>query len=158
MKRLNYENGDLDRVDLAILECLVQDGRIRIAELARRVGLTPPSVGERIKRLEETGIITGYTAIIDPKALGRPLAILLRIRPVPGELKRVAEIVADAPEIVECIRVTGEDCYIARAYVRSVDELEALIDKIAPFAMTTTSIIQSAPVERRLPPLAAKPS
>jgi Lrp/AsnC family leucine-responsive transcriptional regulator len=108
-------------------------------------------VSERIKRLEEVGVIEGYTLVINPKALGLPIAAWLRIRPVPGQLQTVAEILRGLPEIVECDRITGEDCFIARAHVQSVEELEKLIDQVIPYAMTNTSIIQSSPVERRLP-------
>ncbi len=151
MKRLRYENGELDATDARILEALIEDARISIAELARSVGLSPPSVSERIKRLEEAGVIEGYTLRINPKALGLPLAAWLRIRPIPGQLHKVAEILRELPEIVECDRITGEDCFVARAHVRSVEDLEKLIDQVIPYAMTNTSIIQSSPVKRRLP-------
>lgn len=152
MKRLRYENGTLDAVDRRILESLVADARTPVAELARAVRLSPPSVAERLRRLEEAGVIQGYSARIDPKALGLPLAAWLRIRPLPGQLQTVVEILRGLPAIVECDRITGEDCFLARAHVRSVEELERLIDRIIPHAMTNTSIIQSTPVERRLPP------
>jgi Lrp/AsnC family leucine-responsive transcriptional regulator len=153
MRRLRYENGDLDTVDAGILDALAKDARSSIAEVARLVGLSAPSVSERIARLEEAGVIEGYTLTISPKALGLPIAAWLRIRPVPGQLQTVMEILQGLPEIVECDRITGEDCFIARAHVRSVDELEMLIDRIIPYAMTNTSIIQSSPVKRRLPPI-----
>ena len=153
MRRLRYENGDLDATDARILEALIDDARITIAKLARTVGLSPPSVSERIKRLEEAGVIEGYTLRINPKALGLPLAAWLRIRPVPGQFHKVAGILQRLPEIVECDRITGEDCFIARAHVRSMDDLEKLIDQVIPYAMTNTSIIQSSPVKRRLPPI-----
>jgi Lrp/AsnC family leucine-responsive transcriptional regulator len=153
VKRLRYENGDLDAIDARILNALVDDARISIADLARSVGLSPPSVSERIKRLEEVGVIEGYTLTINPKALGLPIAAWLRIRPIPGQLQKVAEILRGLPEIVECDRITGEDCFIARAHVPSVEALEKLIDQVIPYAMTNTSIIQSSPVKRRLPPI-----
>ena len=151
MKRLRYENGALDATDARILDALVNDARVSIADLARSVGLSPPSVSERIKRLEEVGVIEGYTLTINPKALGLPIAAWLRIRPIPGQLQMVVEILRGLPEIVECDRITGEDCFIARAHVQSVEELEKLIDRVIPYAMTNTSIIQSSPVKRRLP-------
>lgn len=153
MKRLRYENGDIDAVDVRILEALVGDARRSVADLARLVGLSPPSVAERIRRLEEAGVIQGYTLTIDARALGLPIAAWLRIRPVPGQLQRVADLLRTLPEIVECDRITGEDCFIARAHVASVEELERLIDQVIPYAMTNTSIIQSSPVKRRLPPI-----
>jgi len=151
VKRLRYENGDLDRADAAIVTALAENARISTAELARSVGLSAPSVAERMRRLEEAGFIEGYAARINPQALGLPLAAWLRIRPLPGELARVADILRGLPAIVECDRITGEDCFLARAHVASVAELETLIDEIIPFAMTNTSIIQSSPVPRRLP-------
>lgn len=153
MKRLRYESGPPDAVDARLLRALAEDARISLAELARLVGLSAPSVSERVKRLEEGGIIRGYAAAIDPAALGLPLAAWLRVRPLPGELSRVAEILRGLPEVVECDRVTGDDCFVAKAHVRSMEHLERVIDKIIPFAMTNTSIIQSSPVPRRLPPI-----
>jgi len=153
MKRLRYENSPLDATDARILEALIDDARISVAELARAVGLSPPSVSERIKRLEEAGVIEGYTLKINPTALGLPLAAWLRIRPIPGQLLKVTEILRTLPEIVECDRITGDDCFLARAHVRSVDDLERVIDQVMPYAMTNTSIIQSSPVKRRLPPV-----
>ncbi len=151
MKRLRYSNGHLDATDVRILDALIHDARTRIADLARSVGLSPPSVSERIRRLEEAGVIEGYTLAINPKALGLPVAAWLRIRPIPGQLQKVADILQGLPEIVECDRITGEDCFIARAQIESVEDLEKLIDQVIPYAMTNTSIIQSSPVKRRLP-------
>ncbi len=151
MNRLRYENGNVDAVDRKLLDALIANARTSNAELARLVGLSAPSVAERIRRLEEAGAIEGYTATINPGALGLPIAAWLRIRPIPGELHRVAQILRDLPEIVECDRITGEDCFIARAHLRSVGDLETLIDELISYAMTNTSIIQSSPVERRLP-------
>ncbi|PSJ55885.1 Lrp/AsnC family transcriptional regulator [Kumtagia ephedrae] len=153
MKRLRYENGPVDPVDMKILRALADDARVSVAELARLVGLSAPSVSERIRRLEENGVIAGYTVRIDAAGLGLPLSAWLRVRPLPGELQQVAEILRGLPEIVECDRVTGEDCFIAKAHLRSVEHLEQVIDRIIPFAMTNTAIVQSSPVERRLPPI-----
>lgn len=153
MKRLRYEDGPIDRVDARILQILAADARTSIAEIARTVGLSSPSVSERVKRLEETGVVEGYSARINPRALGLGLSAWLRIRPVPGELQRVADIITRLPSIVECDRITGEDCFIARAHVASVEDLERLIDEVIPFAMTNTSIIQSSPVALRIPPI-----
>jgi len=153
MKRLRYENGEIDAVDARILAALVDDARASVAVLARLVGLSAPTVSERIARLEDAGVIEGYTLTISPKALGLPIAAWLRIRPIPGQLQKVAEILRELPEIVECDRITGEDCFIARAHVASIDALEKLIDQVLPYATTNTSIIQSSPIKRRLPPI-----
>jgi Lrp/AsnC family transcriptional regulator, leucine-responsive regulatory protein len=128
-----------------------------MSDLAKLVGLSAPSVAERVRRLGDAGIIRGYTAVIDPAALGLPLAAYLRIRPMPGQLRRVAEVLMQLLAVVECDRVTGEDCFIAKAYIRDVAELEALIDEIIPYAMTNTSIIQSSPFQRRLPTMTDPP-
>jgi Lrp/AsnC family leucine-responsive transcriptional regulator len=153
---LRFENPTLDDVDARLLEALAADGRTKVAALARQVGLSAPSVAERIRRLEATGVIQGYTVRVDPRALGLPLAAWLRIRPIPGQMQRVADILRSLPEIVECDRITGEDCFIARAHVRTVEHLEALIDRLISHAMTNTSLIQSSPVPRRLPPIARR--
>ena len=153
MKRLRHQNGAIDPVDEQLVQALSENARTTNAELARLVGLSAPSVSERIKRLEEAGVIKGYTLTIDPEAIGLPVSAWLRIRPMPGQLQKVAEILRSLPEIVECDRVTGEDCFLARAHVKSVQDLEHVIDEIIPYAMTNTSIIQSSPVERRLPPM-----
>lgn len=153
MKRLRYENGEIDAVDARILAALIDDARASVAVLARLVGLSAPTVSERIARLEDAGVIEGYTLTVSPKALGLPIAAWLRIRPIPGQLQKVAEILRELPEIVECDRITGEDCFIARAHVSSIDALEKLIDQVIPYATTNTSIIQSSPIKRRLPPI-----
>ena len=153
MKHLQFENRSLDEIDAKILYTLTKDGRASIAGLAREIGLSAPSVSERVRRLEEAGVIEGYSAKINQQALRLPLSVYLRIRPVPGQLQKVVSILIDMEAVVECDRVTGEDCFIAKAYVRSIEELEKLIDKLIPFAMTNTSIIQSSPVKNRLPPI-----
>lgn len=153
MKRLRYQSGTVDVIDVAILRALSEDARVTMADLARAVGLSAPSVTERVRRLEEAGIVRGYGARLDPVALGLPLAAYIRVRPIPGQLRKVAEVLDGLKAVVECDRVTGEDCFIAKALVRSVEELEAVIDELIPYAMTNTSLIQSSPVKRRLPPL-----
>jgi Lrp/AsnC family leucine-responsive transcriptional regulator len=153
VKRLRFKNGPLDAIDVALVRLLARDARATMADLARAVGLSPPSVAERVRRLEEAGVIRGYAAVVDPAALGLSLAAYIRIRPLPGLLGKVAEVLLGLSAIVECDRVTGEDCFVAKAHVRSVAELEALIDEIIPYAMTNTSIIQSSPVRPRLPSL-----
>ncbi len=153
MRRLRFRSGPLDAVDTALVRFLARDARATMTDLARAVGLSPPSVAERVRRLEEAGIIRSYGAVVDPAALGLSLAAYIRIRPLPGLLGKVAEVLQGLNAIVACDRVTGEDCFIAKAHVRSVAELEALIDEIIPYAMTNTSIIQSSPVRPRLPSL-----
>ena len=151
MHRLRNENPALDATDLKLLRLLEADARASIAELARSVGLSAPSVAERLRRLQDSGVVEGYTVRINPAALGLPLSAWLRIRPVPGQLAAVADIIRQLPEIAQCDRVTGEDCFIALAHVGSMAELERVIDRIIPHAMTNTAIIQSSPVAPRSP-------
>jgi Lrp/AsnC family leucine-responsive transcriptional regulator len=142
------QNG-IDDTDLRLLEELQADARVSLAELGRRVGLSPPSVADRLKRLETGGVIRGYRADIDPRALGYDLAAVLRIRPHARQIPKVAEIATGTPEVVECQRVTGDDCFVMRLYVRDVGHLEEVIDRFTPFGQTTTSIVQSAPFPAR---------
>ena len=138
-----------DSTNLRLLEELQSNSRLSNAELGRRVGLSAPAVADRLARLEESGAIVGYRAEIDPRALGYSLSVVLRIRPAPRELKQVAELAQRTPEVVECHRITGDDCYLMRAWVRDVEHLEEVIDRFAPYGQTTTSIVQSSPVPAR---------
>jgi Lrp/AsnC family leucine-responsive transcriptional regulator len=146
-------NGGLDPTNLRLIAELQADARLSLAELGRRIGLSPPAVAERMARLEEEGVITGYHAEVDPRALGYELGAILRIRPAPRQIARVAELARDTPQVVECHRITGEDCFLMRLDVRSVAELEDLIDRFAFHGQTTTSIMQRSPVPRRPAPL-----
>ncbi len=143
----------VDTTNLRLLAELQADARISNAELGRRVGLSAPAVAERLVRLEESGTIRGYRAEIDPRSLGWSLSLMLRIRPAPRELKKVAELAQRTPEVVECHRITGDDCYVMRLWVRDVEHMEELIDVFAPYGQTTTSIVQSSPVPGRGLPL-----
>jgi Lrp/AsnC family transcriptional regulator, leucine-responsive regulatory protein len=142
------ENG-LDALNFKILAELQADARISLAELGRRVGLSSPAVGERLQRLEQQGVITGYRPEIDPRKLGYSLGVVIRIRPAPGQIQNVAELARATPEIVECHRITGEDCYFMKAHVRDVTHLEEVIDHFVALGQTTTSIVQSSPVPVR---------
>ncbi|MFB4305690.1 Lrp/AsnC family transcriptional regulator [Actinomadura sp. GTD37] len=148
-----YEPKPLDAIDLQILTELQRDGRTPLAELGRRVALSGPAVAERVQRLEETGVITGYHATVDPVALGFPLTILVRVSPHPRELSRIPKIADEVPQITECHRITGDDCFFFIAHLRRVEELEPILDRFTPHARTTTSILQSSPVPRRPLPL-----
>lgn len=143
------DSSPIDEVNLRILEELQQDARLSVAELGRRVGLSAPAVAERIGRLEREEVITGYHAEVNPRAVGLALSAVIRIRPAPGQLENVAKLAAKTPEVIECRRVTGEDCYIATAHIRDVEHLEQVIDHFAALGQTTSSIAQSSPVPRR---------
>ena len=148
-----YEPKPLDPIDLRILTELQRDGRASFAELGRRVALSGPAVAERVQRLEDTGVITGYHATVDPVALGFPIAVLVRVSPTARELSRIPKIADEIPQIVECHRITGDDCFYFIAHLRTVAELEPILDRFTPFARTTTSVLQSAPVPPRPLPL-----
>jgi Lrp/AsnC family transcriptional regulator, leucine-responsive regulatory protein len=144
------ENSIIDETDSDLIRALSDNARVSLAELGRNVGLSSPSVSERMRRLEDKGIIEGYAATINPRALGLMIGAWLRIKPMPGQLAKVAEILQGIDAIVECDRITGEDCFVAKAYVEDVEDISKLVDQIVPYAMTNTSIIQKSPVKRRL--------
>jgi Lrp/AsnC family leucine-responsive transcriptional regulator len=148
-----YEAKLLDSINLRVLDELVSDGRIAMAELGRRVGLSAPAVAERVQRLERAGVIAGYRAELDPGALGFAVSAVVRIRPAPGQLQRIPEIARETLEVAECHRITGEDCYLLRLHLRSIDDLEEVLDRFTPYGLTTTSIVHSTPVPQRGPPL-----
>jgi Lrp/AsnC family transcriptional regulator, leucine-responsive regulatory protein len=146
-------NGLADTINVRILKELQEDPRLTMTELGRRVGLSSPAVTERVRRLEETGVIQGYRLDLNPVALGLPIAAYVRIRPNPGQLPKLAELTQRIPEIVECHRITGEDCFILKVYLPSIDQLDRILDTFLLYGTTTTSIIQSSPVPLRPPPL-----
>ena len=139
----------LDSVNRQLIAALQLDARLSLAELGRRVGLTAPAVAERLARLEEAGVIRGYHADVDPRALGLELSVVLRIRPAARMIAKVAQLACATPEVTECHRVTGEDCFVMRLHVRDVLHLEELIDRFVLYGQTTTSIVQSSPVPGR---------
>jgi Lrp/AsnC family transcriptional regulator, leucine-responsive regulatory protein len=146
----NAEGGALlDAINLRLLAELQADARLSLAELGRRVGLSSPAVAERLQRLEQEEVILGYHARLNPRALGFTLSAVIRIRPAPRQLHQVGDLAQRTPEVVDCRRITGEDCYIRTAHVRSVEHLEEIIDRFAAYGQTTTSIVQSAPVAVR---------
>ena len=148
-------NGLLDRPNCLLIRELQADARLSLAELGRRVGLSAPAVAERLARLELAGVIRGYRADVDPAALGLGLGVVIRVRPAPRQIAKVADAARASDEVLECERVTGDDCFVMRANVRDVLHLEELIDRFTPFGQTTTSLVQSAPVPRRGPAVSA---
>ena len=143
----------LDDIDRQILACLVEDARMSLKVLSGRIGLTSPSTAERLKRLEERGVIQGYVARVNLAALGYTLQALARVRPLPGLLHKVDKYIQAMPECIESDKVTGEDCFVIRLVVRSIEQLDALLDGLAEHAQCNTSIVKSTPVTRRLPPM-----
>jgi Lrp/AsnC family leucine-responsive transcriptional regulator len=143
----------LDELDRRIIETLSNDARISIKELANVIGLSSPSTSERVKRLEERGVIRAFTVDVADEALGYTLQAIVRVRPLPGKLHVVEQLLVEIPEVVECDKVTGDDCYIVRLMVRSITQLDEILDRIVAKAETSTSIVKSQPVKRRNPPL-----
>ena len=140
---------DFDETNRKIIGELQRDARLSMAELGRRVGLSPPAVTERLQRLETDGVIRAYHAEVDPRSLGLSLTAVIRVRPAPGQLANVADRARETDEVVECHRVTGDDCYFMKAHVRDVTHLEEVIDRFVVLGQTTTSIVQSSPVPQR---------
>ena len=151
--RLQWSDLLDDRRNVELLSLLRDDPRLGISELARRVGMSAPAVRERILRLAEAGIIRGYRLELDPAALGYPVAAYVRVRPAPGQLAKLAELARSLPQVVECHRVTGEDCFVLKVYLPSIDKLDQVLDRFLAYGQTTTSIIQSTPVPLRSLPL-----
>jgi Lrp/AsnC family leucine-responsive transcriptional regulator len=141
--------GGLDDTDRALLVELQADARVSLAELGRRVGLSPPAVAERVRRLTDDGVIRGFRADVDPRALGYALSAIVRIRPAPRQIAKVADLARETPEVVECHRITGEDCFFMKVHVRDVEHLEDVIDRFTVFGQTTTSVMQTSPVPGR---------
>ncbi len=138
----------LDETSWALLCALQENARASYADLGRLVGLTPPAVADRVRRLEMAGIITGYHAAVDPAKLGLGLTAIIRLQS-PGPTERTLAAIRACPEIIECHRVTGDDCVTLTAVVRSVEHLEDLIARLAPYGSSNTSIVLSSPVRWR---------
>ncbi|KAB7775085.1 MULTISPECIES: Lrp/AsnC family transcriptional regulator [Xanthomonas] len=144
----------LDAIDRAILAALAQDARMATSELARQIGLSAPATADRVRRLQHQGVIAGFTVELDPRALGYTLQAIVRVKPLPGQLHLVEELLQRIPEFVECDKVTGEDCFICRLYLRNIAHLDNILAKVTDRAETNSAIVKSTPVPRRLPPLA----
>lgn len=142
----------LDEIDRGILAALEADARVRITALARQVGLSAPAVADRLHRLEKSGVVS-YRAEAEPRAIGYPICAIVRISPTSTGLHQIPQTARDTPEVTECYRVTGEDCYIMKLYLRSMDDLEEILDRFTPYGRTTTSIVHSTPVARRPLPI-----
>jgi Lrp/AsnC family leucine-responsive transcriptional regulator len=142
-----------DDKNLTLLRLLEKNPRTPISQLARRIGMSNPAVKERILRLEESGILAGYRLDLNPKELGYDVTAFVRIRPLPGRLSKVAELAQTIPEVTECHRVTGEDCFILKVFLKEISNLDQVLDKFLAHGQTTTSIVQSSPVPPRGLPL-----
>lgn len=143
-------SSSLDKLDWKILMELQEDARISYAELGRRVGLSTPAAAQRVRRLEDAGVIRACRADIDPAKVGLPITAFIRMSVVGDVLAKVTAAVRKMPEIVECHRTTGEDSFILKVHVVTVEELKAVIDRLTPYGSTSTSLVLSSQVERRV--------
>ncbi len=131
----------LDLKDIAILEALQEDGRIALSELGRRIGLSQPAISERVKRLEERGVILGYGARLNFKALGVGIMAIIRLRTSHENIKESLKRFSEMPNVIEVHRVTGEDCFVLKVLVKEPEALEPIVDRIAALGTVTTSIV-----------------
>jgi Lrp/AsnC family leucine-responsive transcriptional regulator len=139
----------MDNIDRQVLMELQEDARLSFAELGRRVGLTTPAVIERVRKLEDAGIITGYRAEIDVGRVGLPITAFVRMSITGVDYSHIIEVAQGSQEVLECHRGTGGDSFIMKVAVSSVEHLQELIDRLTPYGITTTTIVLSSPVKRR---------
>lgn len=151
----NVRNGksSLDDTDARILAALDADARLSMSELARLVGMSAPSISERFRRLEAAGVIRGFTIDLDTRAIGYQIRAMVRIRPLPGKLHLVERLIQERPEFIECDKITGDDPFLARLVVRSIEEMDDVLEALSEHAVTSTAVIKGTSVKRRLPPL-----
>jgi Lrp/AsnC family leucine-responsive transcriptional regulator len=141
-------NGDLDLKDIAILEALQADGRTPLSELGRKIGLSQPAMSERVKRLEERGIIQGYGARLNLEALGLRMTAIMRLRTAHEHIRACLKAFAELPYVTEVHRVTGEDCFILKVIVPSPEQLAMIVDSIGRFGMVTTAVVLRSEPEK----------
>ena len=139
----------IDETDIRILEALQHDGRASYAELARTVSMSPSAVAERVRRLEERDVISGYSAVVDPDQLGLDILAFVRLGYSTGNYKPFHDLVAATPEIIEAHHVTGEDCFVLKVLARSMRHLETTVGRIATLGSVTTSVVYSSPLRSR---------
>jgi Lrp/AsnC family leucine-responsive transcriptional regulator len=144
---------DLDDVNRQILRALHADPRMSMSALGREVGLSAPSVTERVQRMQQTGVIAGFRMEVDPAALGLPVAAFVRLRPAPGQLSRLAELAASIDQVSECHRITGEDCFLVKVHAATVAALEDVLDRFLVHGQTISSIVVTSPVPPRPLPI-----
>ena len=137
----DFMSRQLDPTDMMIIEIMQADGRISVSELGRKVGLSQPAASERLKRLEERGIIEGYGARINTAALGLGMMAVIRLRTTHEHIRTCLKQFADMPQIIEVLRLTGEDCFVLKVIVPSPSELEVIVDSIARYGAVTTSLV-----------------
>ncbi|MEU5910928.1 Lrp/AsnC family transcriptional regulator [Micromonospora sp. NPDC047527] len=142
---------NLDAVDWAILGELQNDGRLPLTELGRRVNLSSSAATERVKRLESTGVISGYRAEVDLAKVGFAVLAVVRLKYPGSRHEPLRQLLAERYEILECLRTTGDDCYVLKVAATSMAHLERVIDELAAFGSTTTNVVYSATLPYRGP-------
>jgi Lrp/AsnC family transcriptional regulator, leucine-responsive regulatory protein len=140
----------MDQIDIHLLELLQLDGRITLSELSKKLTLSRPSITERLKRLQEKGIIVGFSARVCPKAIGRNVIVFIQL----SEIKifsytEFEQWIMKDPDIIECHRLTGSVSYLLKAAVTGMNHLSNLIDKLTPYGNVNTSVVLSSPVPFR---------
>lgn len=140
-----------DEKDRLLIKLLSRDARMPVSELSKRVGLSGPATSERIRRLEAGGIISRFTLEIDLAALGYPLQAIVRIKPRPGNMHIVEEMIMNEPGFLDCDKVTGDDCFVTRLALRSIADLDPVLLPFHEKAETNTAIIKSSPLRARIP-------
>lgn len=134
----------LDDISLRILEELRRHARTSFTEIGRRIGLTAPAVAERVHRMEEAGIITGYHAAVDPRRLGLPITVFIQIVSKNGQCTPISEYALRQPGVIECCHITGEKDVLIKAALESLEAVEALVSRLTQFGNVTTSIVLSS--------------
>ncbi|MEU8842303.1 Lrp/AsnC family transcriptional regulator [Streptomyces roseus] len=143
--------GNLDDIDWAIIDELQRDARISLSELGRRVSLGSSATSERVRQLEAAGVITGYRAVVDLAKVGYPVLAVVRLKYPGNRHQPLRRLLADRREVLECLRTTGDDCYTLKVAATSMEHLEALMDELAGFGSTTTSVVYSQTLPYRGP-------
>ena len=136
----------MDAINLKIIEILQQDGRISFAELAKLVHLSAPAVAERVKRLEEAGIITGFQANVNLEKMGFPISVMVQAKAFLGKESEFMRMAKSRPEILECYNVTGEKAFMMKVAVNSMSQLDALLEAFSHICETNTMVILSTVV------------
>ena len=140
----------LDPTDIAIIEVLQDNARISVSELGRKVGLSQPATSERLKRLEERGVVTGYKAVIDPVSVGLGMMAVIRLRTTHEHIKPCLKQFSQMPQVIEVLRLTGEDCFHLKVIIPSPTELENIVDAIARYGSVTTAIVLRSEQPKRI--------
>ncbi|WP_156857123.1 Lrp/AsnC family transcriptional regulator [Oceanobacillus sp. AG] len=138
----------MDELDIKLITLLQEDGRISISKLSERMALSRPSVAERVKRLEEKGMIEGYTALISPEAIGRKLLVIIELSDILEPLNKIEEKLASEPAVIECHRATGHVHYYIKAALYDIGELTRLVESLLPYGKTKTSVLLGTPVKK----------